>query len=134
MNAASATECKPRVIVADDSPDFLEILLLLFNNSGVEVLAAKSGAEVLARYQEVKSAGQEVGLIAMDVCMPPMSGNTAAVKLRAAGYTGKIIVFTAYVASNGKKASLESGVDAYFDKSVLTRELVNALVEQYCRK
>ena len=133
MTSSNSQKNKPLVLVADDNEDFISLITLMFGNAGAEVTTAKSGAEAITKYEDAIKAGKKIGLIALDVCMPPMSGNTASKKLRQLGYTGKIVAFTADTSLKGKKHSLDSGFDSYFGKTVITKDLIAALLAQYCQ-
>ena len=58
-----------RILVADDDPDFANLLNLELGNRGYEVLTAASGAEALRLSQK-----ENPDLILLDVMMPEMDG------------------------------------------------------------
>ena len=63
-----------------------------------------------------------------------MDGSEAAAKLREGGYTGGIVAFTAAASGGGKRIAQDSGIDRYFSKSVLRKDLAKALLEEFCRR
>ncbi len=67
------------VLVAEDEPAILRLLVTVLEQQGFEVLAAGSGDEALTRVEE--HAG-EVDLLVTDVVMPGLSGTELAERLR----------------------------------------------------
>ena len=55
---------KPKVLLIDDDPDFVEAITLVLQNNGYEVISASTGPEGLA-----KAKGEGVHLIILDVMM-----------------------------------------------------------------
>lgn len=64
----------------------------------------------------------------MDIRMPEMSGVEAARLMRSKGYTGIIAACTAASSGTGRRESIDAGIDAYFDKRVLKRDAIMALL------
>ena len=86
---------KSKILVADDEQDIRDILRLLLEGEGYEVLTARDGQEVL------EQADDTVDLYLLDVNMPVMTGFAAAAKLRKK-YMAPIIFLTAYGGESDK--------------------------------
>lgn len=79
---ATAGHLKPllpgkRVLVVDDDPLMVEVLLRILSRENFETLSAGSGPEALER-----SAGQDLDLLITDFHMPEMTGPVLADRLR----------------------------------------------------
>lgn len=88
MNA----EWRRRVLCVDDDLGVLSLLAASLRHFGYDVETAVDGRDALH-----KMAGEEqpFDLLITDACMPLVDGHTLIVQARAAGYSGKVIVFSA---------------------------------------
>lgn len=68
---------RKRVMVVDDDPLMVEVLLRILSRENFDILSANSGAEALER-----SAGQDLDLLITDFHMPEMTGPVVADRLR----------------------------------------------------
>lgn len=111
----------PAVLVADDEPDILELLVYRLRRSGYEVAAARDGAEALRLAQE-----QRFDLAVLDVMMPELDGYELTRRLRAQEQTRRIpvILLTARAQSSDVAAGFGVGADDYLRKPFNPDELV----------
>lgn len=58
------------VLVVDDDPDIVDVIGMILENQGYEVLKASNGAEALRRLR----GSPKPGLVLLDLMMPVMSG------------------------------------------------------------
>lgn len=87
MTTNGATE----VLVVDDDPDLVELVLVVLEQAGFQARSASNGREALDAVEEHKPA-----LILLDMLMPVMDGWACAKELREKyGHDVKIIVVTA---------------------------------------
>ena len=93
---------KSKILVADDEQDIRDILRLLLEGEGYEVITARDGQEVL------EQADDTVDLYLLDVNMPVMTGFAAAAKLRKK-YMAPIIFLTAYGGESDKVMGFSVG-------------------------
>ncbi len=100
---------KSRILVADDEQDIRDILRLLLEGEGYEVLTAQNGQEVL------ECADDSIDLYLLDVNMPVMTGFAAAAELRKK-YLAPIIFLTAYGGESDKVMGFSVGADDYIEK------------------
>ena len=83
---------RPRVLVVDDSPDNLEMVAILLENSGYEAITANNGLEAL-----IVAHYSRPSVILMDLSMPVLNGLEAARVLKASQVTQavNVIAYTA---------------------------------------
>jgi CheY-like chemotaxis protein len=83
---------RPRVLVVDDSPDNLELVAFILENSGFEAITANNGLEALIVAHYSRPA-----VILMDLSMPVLNGLEAARVLKASEVTQDlhVIAYTA---------------------------------------
>ena len=103
------------VLVVDDTPANLGVVLDLLGASGLRVLVAESGARAL----EVLGQ-QSVDLVLLDVVMPGMDGFATCAQIRArSAWAGIPILFLTAVDDPAQKVrALESGAVDYISKPV----------------
>ncbi len=122
---------KPRVLIVDDNEDMRNILACLVQSANGEAPShAVSAAEALAHIEFARREGRQFDLILLDIKMPGVNGNDAAIALKKAGYTGLIAACTAAVSGVGRRQALEAGIGCYFDKLNMRRETILALLDQ----
>ena len=122
----------PHVLAADDDPGTRKMLSGLLESLGANVSCAADGEEAVSIFESSKANGYDVQLVLLDVHMPKLDGAKTAQALRQKGYTGPIAGFTAVVSLENKKECEAAGITRYFSKSVLKKELLRALLQQYC--
>ena len=118
-----------RILVTDDERDIRQVLKLLLENSGYEVVEASDGAMAVDIIMEDSS----IDLCIMDVMMPVLDGVEAAACIRR--YSSVPILFlTAKSLESDKEIAYDSGGDDYIVKPYSARELlrkVEALTRRY---
>jgi CheY-like chemotaxis protein len=68
------------ILVAEDEPAVLRVVVRTLKGAGYRVLTASDGAEAVQLFQ---AHAAEIGLVLLDVVMPKMTGPDAAVSIRA---------------------------------------------------
>jgi diguanylate cyclase (GGDEF)-like protein len=121
MLGGLVTQPKPRILVADDEPNLLEALRLLFDRNGFEVLLARDGQEAVEIGQR-----EQPDVIILDVMMPRLDGYGACRTLRAHFRSSHIpiLLLTAKGGEEDKLLGLEGGANDYVTKPWTSRELV----------
>ncbi len=112
---------QPRVLLADDDPDILEILKMSLQQEGYKIQTATDGLEVLQKLDEF---GPDV--LCIDYMMPHMDGQEVARQIRARQdllYIPIVMLTAAASQREVKLSSLDSGVDAFLAKPVSREEL-----------
>lgn len=108
---------KAYILIADDEKEIRDILKLLLEGEGYEVLAVADGESV------VEKACSEIDLYILDVNMPGITGFTAAMELRKTT-DAPIIFLTAYSGEMDKVMGFSAGADDYIVKPFSNIELL----------
>lgn len=117
---------KPRALVVDDAPDVTEMLSLLLQYAGYEVVTVYSGQQALEA-----ALGSAFDVIVSDIGMPGMNGYELAERLRASDYhtATPMIAVTGFSMYDDRDRALASGFNAFITKPVNPRDLLS-LVER----
>lgn len=108
---------KKYILIADDEKEIRNILELLLEGEGYEVLAVSDGQAV------IEAAGPEIDLYILDVNMPNKTGFVVAMELRKT-YDAPIIFLTAYSGEMDKIMGFSAGGDDYVVKPFSNMELL----------
>lgn len=110
----------PRIMVVDDDPDTLSILVRYIRREGFTVVEASSGAECLRLVRQ-----NPPDVILLDLMMPEMDGFAVCRTLRMDSTTAEIpvIMLTARDDVEARAEGIELGVSDFIAKPVLRREL-----------
>lgn len=108
---------KTYILIADDEKEIRDILKLLLEGEGYEVLAVENGRRV------VEAGNPEIDLYILDVNMPEMTGFMAAMELRKKT-DAPIIFLTAYSGEMDKVMGFSAGADDYVVKPFSNMELL----------
>ncbi|MBM9521196.1 response regulator [Desulforhopalus vacuolatus] len=118
-----------KILVVDDSQVNLDLATKLFLREGAIVSTCMNGAEAL---DWLKTPGNSVDIILMDIQMPVMDGNTAVREIRRIESLKNlpVIALTATALVSQRKVSLESGMDDYQTKPFDTEKIIR-LIRRY---
>jgi signal transduction histidine kinase/ActR/RegA family two-component response regulator len=125
--AVDSDDAPLRILVADDHPTNRQVVKLILDSVGVDVVCAEDGAEAVAAYD----AGG-IDLILMDMQMPVMDGLTAIRAIRereAASGSARlpILMLSANAMPEHVAASRAAGADAHVAKPVTPPQLIGAI-------
>ena len=118
-----------RVLVCDDEAEIRNILRLLLESAGYEVVDADRARVAIDTVRE----NPDIDLCIMDIMMPSMSGVEAAARIREFSSL-PIIFLTAKSLDSDKEEAYGSGGDDYIVKPFSSKELlmkVEALIRRY---
>lgn len=109
------------VLVADDEPDVLDLLVYRLTHSGYEVVSAGDGEEAL---RLALDAGPDLAVL--DVMMPKLNGFELTRRLREEERTRRmpVILLTARAQETDVASGFEAGADDYLRKPFNPDELV----------
>lgn len=112
---------KPKILIADDEPDVVELVAANLRTAGFEVLKAEDGPSALAVVRE-----QAPQLLILDLMLPGMSGLEVCRVLKGDSATSAIpiVMLTAKAEEVDRIVGLELGADDYVTKPFSPRELV----------
>jgi len=116
------------VLVVDDVDTNLYVAQSFLSPYQLQVEAVKSGYEAL----EKVSGGKVYDIIFMDHMMPGMDGIETTKKIRALGYTGAIIAFTANALVGNDKMFRDNGFDEFIPKPIDIRWM-NTVLNRFIR-
>ncbi len=118
---------KSTILIADDNSEIREVLKVLLESEGYNVLEAVNGADA------VEKTNDNVDLIILDIMMPEKNGYTACVEIRKKSLA-PILFLTAKTEESDKTSGLNLGGDDYMVKPFRTSEIlarVKALLRRY---
>ena len=120
----------PRALVVDDNAINLELISLLLEAEGFDVVAASDAEQAL---QVVEN--QLPDLFVLDVQLPGMSGLDLLRKLRSRHDTSTIcaVVVTSYAMDADRAVAAEAGCNCYFTKPINTRRFAADVRQVYER-
>lgn len=121
-------QLKAHIIYAEDNAVNQKLVKKLVAKTGATLQVVNNGAEAMNA-----ALKQAPDLLLMDIKMPVVSGKTAVKLLRAHGYTGPIIAFTANVMAGEVDGYLESGFNGYLEKPIDMAKFYLEL-SKYCGK
>lgn len=108
----------PRVLVVDDAPEFLELLLPMLANEGFVVAAAVDGEQAVREARRLRP-----DVVVLDLGLPGIDGIEVCRQLRTFS-DAYIVMLTSRVAEVDRVLGLEVGADDYLTKPFSPRELV----------
>jgi DNA-binding NarL/FixJ family response regulator len=115
---------RPRILLADDEPDFLAVSARLLEPAFEVVKTVGDGQQVLE-----ETARLEPDLLVLDISMPVLNGMDAARRLRSVGCRAKIVFLTVHREPEYIQAGFAAGARGYVIKSRLVSDLPLALRE-----
>ncbi len=113
-------ERKREVLVVEDTGDIQALLKRQLERLGANVTQAVNGKEALDLVDSRMAGGRDgrFDVILMDIQMPIMDGYEAVKRLRASGYSGRIVALTAHAMEGEEQRCLAAGMDGYLSKPV----------------
>jgi PleD family two-component response regulator len=117
----SAQERPPRILIADDNPQGVELLEAYLANTEYEIRTAADGDETLQQVRDWKP-----DLILLDIMMPKISGFEVCKRLRANAETAAIAVcmITALDQPADVDRAVDAGTDDFLTKPINKNELL----------
>ena len=115
------TATGPRILVVDDQPESIRLLLAVLSPRGYSVDSVSSGAEALERL----AAEPAPDLVLLDVVMPEIDGYEVCRRIRASPAT-ELLPIVMLTASSGEERlrALEAGADDFLMKPFDQAELL----------
>jgi CheY-like chemotaxis protein len=118
------------ILVVDDNPTNLKLLVYLLQNNGYVVHTAASAEDAL-----VMLGGLQPQLVLLDLQLPGMDGLTLARKLRDDAATRDLVIVavTAQAMAGDREKALAAGFDGFITKPIDTRDLPLRVAEYIAR-
>ncbi len=114
-----------RILVVDDGVENRELVTLVLEDLGLEVVTAGNGKDALEKITDLA-----FDIILMDIQMPIMDGFTAVKKMREQGLVQPIIALTAHAMKGFKQECLKVGYSGYLPKPIDIDQLIELLAEE----
>lgn len=116
-----ATDRPPRVLIADDDPQGVELLEAFLADSGYEIRSATDGEDALCQVAQWRP-----DVVLLDVMMPRLSGFEVCKRLRADAATGDVAVLmtTALDQPSDIDRAVEAGTNDFLTKPINKNELL----------
>ncbi len=114
-----------RVLLVDDGEENRELVRVLLDEVGLEVVEAENGQVGVDR-----ACAEHFDIILMDIQMPVMDGYTATAMLRERGFDVQIIALTANAMKGFEHKCLEAGFSGYVTKPIDIDVLLGELAER----
>ncbi|HPR63478.1 MAG TPA: response regulator [Thermoanaerobaculia bacterium] len=115
-----------KILVADDSKEFLSLYRDLITSMGVTVITAENGAEAIQR-----TWSEKPDLVILDLEMPEMTGAecTRLLKQDPSCTSIPVIIVTSHIGQKDMAACYQSGVE-----EILAKPFSNAQIENLLRR
>lgn len=101
------------VLYADDNLEIIELVKVLIERAGYQLLTARDGKEAVQL-----SLDENPDLVLMDINMPGMDGLSAVQRLRDDGFNNPIIMLTASESEEDRDRAIDVGSDEYILKTI----------------
>jgi two-component system cell cycle response regulator DivK len=113
---------KAKILVIEDNPDNLQLVVFLLERAGYEVLKAIDGRQGL----EVVNL-HKPNLVLIDLSIPEIDGWTLAQEIKSHPETAKIVLvaLTAHTLPGDRKRALDAGCNGYISKPLDVRNFVS---------
>ena len=108
----------PTILVVDDEPNIIEVLEIVLQDEGMEVLKSSSGQEALALLQE-----NDVDLVISDIKMPDFSGVELLREAKQLSPDTVFIMITAFASTETAIEALQHGAYDYITKPFKMEDL-----------
>jgi two-component system, OmpR family, phosphate regulon response regulator PhoB len=117
----STSGARKKILVADDEPDVLSLLVINLQRAGYDVLKAEDGEQALRLAREHLPA-----LLVLDVMMPGLTGFDVVKQLKQNAQTARlpVLMLTARADEVDRIVGFELGADDYVTKPFSPREIV----------
>lgn len=116
------TEKLLRILLVEDEPVNLQVLDLMLQSLGHEVVTATCGPQALAAI-----GTQDFDLVMSDLHMPGMDGERLLAEIRALGDPAPMVAVTADVMSHPPEHYLAEGFAGFLSKPLLMPALIQCL-------
>lgn len=110
-------EDKIKILVADDAKDIRELLKLMLEKAGYEVVLAVNGREAVEKFDD------SISLVILDIMMPKINGVDACAQIRVKT-DAPILFLTAKSTEADMVEGFEAGGDDYLTKPFSSTELL----------
>jgi DNA-binding response OmpR family regulator len=110
-----------KVLIVDDEVDVVEVVTVLLEHEGYQIMKAYDGKEALEKVEE-----ETPDLIILDIMMPEIDGVEVCRRLRQREELKEIpiVMFSAKLSAIDKKESFDAGADGFISKPFNARGFI----------
>ena len=108
-----------KILIIDDDITALDLIDLLFEEKGFEVVRRPDGVSALACVEDINPE-----VILIDLMMPQMNGQECVRQIRAKGLTVPIVAFTALDDPEIHQEALDAGCNMVLTKPCKPKQLI----------
>jgi PAS domain S-box-containing protein len=112
-----------RILVADDEPDMLSLIVFVLEETGAEIRAVQSGLAALECLEDFKP-----DILISDISMPEVDGYELIRQVRSRLENIPAIALTAYASATHEERSLQAGFQQHFTKPFESESLITAII------
>ncbi|WP_412468576.1 response regulator [Pedobacter sp. KLB.chiD] len=113
-----------KLLICDDDVDIVEMLEIVFEDCGVEVISETDSKKVLALITHLHP-----DLVLMDLWMPVITGDQVLKRMRADSGLSSIPVLIMSAAQDGREVAMQAGADGYIAKPFDVDQLLKRVQE-----
>ena len=127
LRPADAKEGGLKIMVVDDNIDAAEMLVIMLDAVGHQVVAEHNATDAIRRAHE----GGELDVAILDIGLPDMDGYELARRLRADSRSARLVLvaLTGYGQVSDRDKGIAAGFDHYLVKPVSPETLINLMSE-----
>ncbi|MBP1202700.1 PAS domain S-box-containing protein [Duganella sp. 1411] len=116
-----------KIMVVDDNIDAAEMLEIMLDSVGHQVIAEHNAANAIRRAQD----GEELDVAILDIGLPDLDGYELARRLRADSRSARMVLvaLTGYGQASDRDKGLAAGFDHYLVKPVAPSTIINLMSE-----
>jgi CheY-like chemotaxis protein len=117
-----------RVLFVDDEPDTRELMGVILQQAGAEVITMASAQEVLSQFNQLT-----FDILVSDIGMPQMNGYELLQRIRGMSSSQAqipAIALTAYAGDSNQQKALAAGFQQHLPKPVDPKDLIHAIAKR----
>jgi PleD family two-component response regulator len=122
----SKKDDKAKILIVDDVPDTVDIVLKLFKSEGHNVFTASTGEEGVRKAAQIKP-----DVILLDINLPGIDGNVALRKIKKENPDQSVVMLTAYATVDNAIQALKEGASDFIKKPFEMDHLVHIVNRCY---